>query len=204
MSARHGGDPDGAGTAPTDAVAGADSPAGATAEDEPEDEITVTREPPQLSRILTLVATAVAVVSTAVFSGLALPFGAVGAVLVTASMLRFHSRRWLTVGIVFVFAGLVLSAALGVLTGELALVGAVATLVAWDAGQFGFSVGDHLGRDARTRRLVVVHTAATTAFLGLMGLVAFGVFRVSGSNQPATAVALLVFGVIALLWTLRT
>lgn len=83
------------------------------------------------------------------------------------------------------------------------LVGGVALAVAWDVADHGLSVGEQVGRDARTRRNVAVH-AGTTLLAGALSVgIVYGVYLAAAGSQPVAALALLLFGAVVLASTLR-
>lgn len=115
-----------------------------------------------------------------------------------------------TVGFLFLVAGvvtcrhvLVTAGAAGLFVGGIVaggggapapfvLVGAVATVVAWDAGRTGIDLGAQLGRSTPTRRLEVVHAAAST-FVGCLTLgTAYVVYLLADGGRSVTLLALLV------------
>jgi len=87
--------------------------------------------------------------------------------------------------------------------------GIVASLLVWDAGQFGTVLGREVGRDANTRSTELVHAGATI-LVGVVGtalaVVAVGQFQGGlGSDSPVTVVALvaLVVGLTAFAAAIR-
>jgi hypothetical protein len=83
------------------------------------------------------------------------------------------------------------------------LVAMVGTVVAWDAAEQALTVGEHLGQEAPSRRLVVVHVATTTLVGAGGAAVGYGVFKASGGGQPVSALMLLVLGGVLITWALR-
>ncbi|MDZ5812952.1 hypothetical protein U4E84_16550 [Halorubrum sp. AD140] len=83
------------------------------------------------------------------------------------------------------------------------LASGVALAVAWDVADHGLSVGEQVGRGARARRNVAVH-AGTSALVGALAVaVAYGVYVAAAGSQPVAALALLLFGAVALASALR-
>lgn len=173
-----------------------------TADQEPS--VEVVKLPSRTTMVITILAALVGVVTTAPFALLAIPFGFVGLILVAGGIAYAYSRAWLTVGIAMTLVGALLSGGYGAIPVELMILGIGATLVSWDVGQYGISVGNQLGRQARTHRLEIVHAATTTIVLGIFGLFAYAVYLLGSPGQPAGAVALALIGVMFLLWTFRT
>lgn len=165
--------------------------------------VEVDHTPPRLSAAISVGAAILGALATAPFALLAIPFGFVGAVLVAGGLFYARSRAWLTVGVAMILGGSLISGGYGVIPVELMILGVGSTLVAWDAGQHGITIGHQLGRGARTERLEIVHVAATTIFVGLVGLFAYALFLLGASGQPAAAVSLALIGVLLLVWTFR-
>ena len=86
---------------------------------------------------------------------------------------------------------------------ESLLVGGVALAVAWDVADHGLSVGEQVGRDARTRRNVAVHAGTTLLAGGLSAGVVYGVYLAAAGSQPVAVLALLLFGAVVLASVLR-
>lgn len=136
---------------------------------------------------LTAVAASVALVAASLTTALAL-VGVVGVAAATAGV-YLQSRRLVTVGTVVLFGVVLLAGTTG---GPLALVvlGAGATVVAWDAGTNAISVGRQLGAAAATSRIEVAHTLASSAYAVLVGGVVYAAYGLARGGQPTLAVAL--------------
>lgn len=181
--------------------AGADVPADDAGASDPVDRPERDARPPALAVVVSLVAAAIA--SLTAF--LAAPLG--GALLVVATVAFVagsvrRSHRFLARG-----AGLgVLGLAVAGYRGggvEPLLVAGVALAVAWDAADHGLSVGEQVGREARTRRNVAVHAGATLLAGALSVGVVYGVYLAAAGSQPVAALALLLFGAVVLASALR-
>lgn len=111
-------------------------------------------------------------------------------------------RAPLTAGAGLVFVG-VLVHATTVTDPLLPLVGAAASVVAWDVGEHAISLGEQLGREAPTRQASLTHAAAS----GLVGLAtaggAFVVYTATSRGQPLAALVLLLFAAVVLTSALR-
>ena len=173
-------------------------------EDDEQSVVEVVHAPPKLIQAIALAAALVGVGLTAPFTVLAMPFGFAGFVIVAASLYYTYSRGWLTIGIGLILVGALITGAYGVLPPELWLVGIGATIIAWDAGQHGMVIGDQLGRQAQSKRNQLVHVAATTLLIGIVSTFVYLVSLIGGSGRPASAVALVVVGVILLAWVFRS
>ncbi|WP_436927522.1 DUF7519 family protein [Halosimplex amylolyticum] len=170
---------------------------------EEKETVRVDHSPPQVSRILATVATLIGVGATVPFNLLAAPFGISAVVLVAGGMYLRASRGYVSLGVGLGLVGTVISGAYGAVPLELMLLGVSALFVAWDAGQHGLSIGAQIGRDGRTERLELVHTGITTVAVVVVDVFAFSVFQLAGDGRPAPAVALIVLGVVVLLWVFR-
>lgn len=83
------------------------------------------------------------------------------------------------------------------------LVAAAALAIAWDVGDHGLSLGRQVGRDASTRRNVVVHTGVTVLVGGLSVGVVTVAYTLGTGGQPVAALAFLLLGAIVLASVLR-
>ncbi len=81
---------------------------------------------------------------------------------------------------------------------ESLLVSGVALALAWDVADHGLSVGEQVGRGARTRRNVAVHAGTNLLVGGLSVIVVYGVYLAAAGGQPVAALALLSFGGVVL------
>jgi hypothetical protein len=157
--------------------------------------------PPALAVVLSLVAAGVASLAALLAAPLggALLGGATVA-LAAGSLRRSHRLLSWAAGI-----GVVGLAVAGYRGGgvEALLVGGVALAVAWDVADHGLSVGEQVGRGARTRRNVAVHAGATLLAGALSVGVVYGVYRAAAGSRPVAALALLLFGAVVLASALR-
>lgn len=155
---------------------------------------------PTLSRAVTATA---ALVAAAALSPVpvAAAVGFLGALVVVAAVQR-ASRRLLDAGVGALVAGGLAAGALGA-GPEPLLVAVAATLVAYDAGETGLSVGEQLGRRARSRRLVAARAATTVGLTAVPTAVAYGAFRLSTGAPSTAAVTLLVVGALLVAVALR-
>jgi len=157
--------------------------------------------PPTLAVVASLVAATAASLAgflAAPLGGALLSAATVG--LVAGSLRRSHRLLSWAAGV-----GIVGLAVAGYRGGgvEALLVGGVALAVAWDAADHGLSVGAQVGREARTGRNVAVH-AGTTLLAGALSVgVVYGVYLAAAGSQPVAALALLLFGAVALASALR-
>jgi hypothetical protein len=104
-------------------------------------------------------------------------------------------------GAVALFAGTLLAGALGASPAAL-VIAAGAALVAWDAAEHAIGLGEQVGRRADAGRAVAVHVAGGGLLVAVGGGVAYGAYRLVGSESPL-ALALLLAGAVALVTVLR-
>jgi hypothetical protein len=86
---------------------------------------------------------------------------------------------------------------------ELLVVSTAAAVLAWDVADNALTVGEQLGRNARTERLELVHAAATLTVAIVGSAFAYGVFRLAGGGRPLLAVVLLLLGATLIVAVLR-
>jgi len=157
--------------------------------------------PPTLAVAASLVAGAVAALSALLAAPVGGALVGVAAVGLLAGSLRRSPRTlsW-AAGI-----GAVGIAAAGYRGGavEALLSAGVALALAWDLADHGVSLGEQVGREARTRRNVVVHAGTNLLVGGLSVAVVYGAYLAAAGNQPIAALALLLFGAVALASALR-
>lgn len=138
-------------------------------------------------------------------SGLVVAAGLLGVALIGAGLAPvprvtiLTPRRFVSAGT----AALVVCVVLGGLFGQpeaLSLLAATAAVVvAWDAGDQAISLGEHVGRRARTWPVELGHTGATAAYGAVVVAATFGVTRLHVTNVPLLGLLLLLVGAVALL-----
>jgi hypothetical protein len=132
------------------------------------------------------------VVSAAV---LAVIPGVIGVSLILLGLHR-GSRSVLTIGGGGSFSGILVAGALGARPRAI-LIATVAVVLAWDTGTNAIDIGERLGRAARTRRIEVVHVAATTVVVGSAAGGGYLVYQLSaGGASPVALIALLIASVL--------
>lgn len=162
---------------------------------------TVDYSPTVPSRVVTLVAAGLALVTTLGGTPTSVGVALIGAAVLALGVLAGSSTA-LDAGAGLLFLGVVLTAAFAA-SPALPLVGAVATVVAWDVGDTGISLGRQLGTAAETSRLEAVH-AATSVGVGLAAAIgAYAVYVLAAGNQPLPALVLLLFAAVVLTAALR-
>jgi hypothetical protein len=161
----------------------------------------ITRRPPVAGVSVALAAAALGFAGVGLAAAGALAPAGVGVLVLAVGLFR-ASRRVVTVGATALFLGVLYAGARGGAPEPL-LLGALGTVVSWDAAEYAVGVGEQLGRDADTTRLTLVHTATTLAVGAVGAAVAYAVFLSVGGGQPVAALVLLLFGVVALVAALR-
>lgn len=156
----------------------------------------IDRRPPTLAIVVsTLVALSAAVALTAAAVEAA-PIGFLGVVFVVAGV-TLVSRRLLTYGAILQALGIAFAGFVGGGV-EALVVAAVATGIAWDVGDHGLSLGVYVGRDARSRRNLLVHAAGSTLVGCLVAGIGYGTFLSAAGGQPIAALVFLLTGAIVL------
>ena len=156
----------------------------------------IDRSPAVVSSGLAVVAAGVSVVGTAFGAPTGALGGAAGLVVLGLGLL-VASRRAVTVGGGLLFAGVLFAGASGA-SAEPLLLGTVGAVVAWDVGDNAISVGQQLGRAARTRNAELVHAAASLAVGGVTAAVGYAVYLAAAAGQPLTALVFLLLGAVVL------
>ncbi len=172
-------------------------------EEEDFEVVEVIHAPPRIGQIIAIVAAFLGMAITAPFTVLAIPFGLAGIAIFIAAMTAMQSRGWLTVGTGLILLGAILTGSFGVLTPEIMLMGVGLVLIGWDAGQHAITLGNQLGRQTRSHRNQLVHTAFTALAVGIIGGILFGIYQFAGDGRPAPAVAIMIVGIIFTAWLLR-
>nr|WP_237561628.1 hypothetical protein [Halorubrum halophilum] len=157
--------------------------------------------PPTVAVAASLVAGAVAALS----AFLAAPLGGALVGLATVGFLAGSLRRSARILSWAAGVGVVGIAVAGYLGGavEPLLAAGVALALAWDLADHGISLGEQVGRDGRTRRNVAVHAGTNLLAGGLSVAVVYGTYLAAAGNQPVAALALLLFGAVALASAVR-
>lgn len=161
--------------------------------------VTFEERPDRGTVLLTAIAGLVAVTATAVAPTAAL-VGLLGTIVMVVGV-HLPNRTVLTVGTMGLFAAVILSALAGT-SPVFAVIGAAATVVAWDVAENGISLGQQLGRAAATTRPAIVHLLATVVLAVVVGVVVVVTFRLARRGQPTLASLLLLFAAVLFIWLL--
>lgn len=162
--------------------------------------VSVDRAPARLSSAIALVF-ALACALSLVPSILGLLAAAAGVLALVLGVGLVHTTRLVHVAGLALVGGAIGAGATG-LQPELTLVGAAFGVLAWDTAENAMVIGEQLGRRAPTRRSELVHIAGSVLVTSVVAIVGYAAFRLSRGGQPLTALALLVFGVLFLLWAM--
>lgn len=149
----------------------------------------LTRRPALISSAVAATGAILAVVTSGYASIFGLALAVIGASFLALGLARgTHSA--IDVACLLLFAGVLASGYEGGSV-ELALLGTVGTVVAWDLGQSAIDLGEQLGREAQTTRLEAVHVASS-AIVGLVAItIGYTLYVFAADGQPVAAVALL-------------
>jgi len=155
----------------------------------------VDRSPTRAGSAIAVGAALVTLVAVGAFSWPALALGGLG-VLAVAAGVTLARHDAVTTGAATLFLGVLAAGVQGAPIPAL-LVGAVATVVAFDSAGTAIDLGAQLGRGAPTRRLELVHAGATTLVGAVAGGVGWAVYQIGVGTAPLTAPVLLLVAALA-------
>lgn len=127
--------------------------------------------------------------------------GVAGLLAFVVGLLRSSSRA-LTWGAGLVAVGIVIGGLAGAGAGGL-VVAAVALAVTWDIADHALSIGDHVGRRARSSRNQFFHAGASLLVGLLTAGIAYGSYAAATGGQPVAALVFMLFGVVVLVSAFR-
>ncbi|WP_265109658.1 DUF7519 family protein [Halosolutus halophilus] len=157
----------------------------------------IDRAPARLSSVASCVAAGGATIASGRYSWYGLAVGIVGTLVLVAGVTR-GSRSRVTFGSAGLFVAALVAGVQGATVGA-TLVGVAAAVLAWDLGTSAIGIGRQLGREASTRRLELVHIAASAA----VGAVTIGagylLYEGAGGGQPLSTLLLLILASVVLL-----
>lgn len=109
---------------------------------------------------------------------------------------RGMERRFVTAGVAFVFAGILVTGVFqGTSTGGM-LAATVACVVAWDAGEHAVSLGEHVGTTSTAWSAGLTHVGAT-AVVGIVAVVVtVGIDTVAVTGLPLSALLTLLLAAL--------
>lgn len=144
-----------------------------------------TRAPRRTGSVIAITSGVLTVVLTGLFAWSSFMMGLIGILCLSAGVLTGRGRL-VSFGAIGLFACVVITGALGA-PSLAVLIGAVATVVAWDSGQNAISLGQQLGQKSPARTIELVHTGAT-ALVGAVAISAgYGIFLVARGGESSSA-----------------
>lgn len=156
----------------------------------------IDRKPTRLSGGVAVAAAVVAFLLSGPYAWVAFGAGGLGVLLVVVGVVSGR-HAGVTAGSAALVTGSI-AAGLDGVPAPFVLGGAVAALVAWDAGGTAIDLGAQLGRTAETTRLELVHTSSTV----LVGVAAaagsWGLYRVGLGRRPLTGPMLLLIAALCI------
>ncbi|WP_247003720.1 DUF7519 family protein [Halosolutus gelatinilyticus] len=155
------------------------------------------RSPARLSGVASCVAAGCAAIASGLYSWYALAAGGVGLALLVSGVAR-GTRSSVSLGAAALVAGAIVAGVQGAAAGAV-LVSVVAAVLAWDAGTTAISIGEQLGRKAPTRRIELVHLAASAAVGALTIGAGYLLYEIATDGQPLSALVLLIVATVLLL-----
>ncbi len=159
---------------------------------------------PIISGVLAVLAAVIGMLLTAPYVGLTLPIGIAGVLFIAAGVFVSHSRSYVSLGLASMFIVLVSVGAVGAVPTPVLLIGGVFTVVAWDVGQHAVTLGKQMGRGPPTARGEVIHAVGTFMVGMIIAAILYGVSLVPLGEQAVFPIVLLLLGVVALFWAVRS
>lgn len=161
----------------------------------------IDRSPTRLASTLATISAVIAVGVPGLYSWSMLGLGAVGLAIFVIGVVTGNQGA-VTVGATGIFLGVIFAGFDG--APELVLlIGAVATILAWDSATTAIDVGRQLGNEASTARVELVHVSATALVGGAAVGGSFGVYRLAAGEGTVTAVFLCVLAAVFIAAALR-
>lgn len=156
----------------------------------------IDRSPTRTGSAVAVLTALVALAAGGAFSWIALGLGGVGVVLLgTGIALARHDG--VSLGAAALFVGVLAAGVEGAPVVAL-LVGAVATVVAWDSAGTAIDLGAQLGRESPTRRLELVHAGGTAVVGGLAATAGWSIYQISLGSTPLTGPVFLLVAALCL------
>lgn len=159
--------------------------------------------PPTGTATAATVTAALATLAVATITPGAAALAAVGVALLAYGAFDGH-RGVVTAGASTVFVANLFGAFAAVSAPVLpTLVAGALAVAAWDLGEHGIGLGEHVGADARTRNAELVHAALTLAVAAVAVAAGYAVYLAGADGRPLAAVVLLAAGALVLFRALR-
>lgn len=165
--------------------------------------VDVDHSPTKASSYAAVIAGFFAAVTSAPFSLLTVPLGFGGVAIMAGGLFVRKNRSWVTFGAAGLLLSVLISGLFGT-PGEMLLISAAGTVLAWDLGQHAISLGDQIGRHSKTWRNEALHGSATAIVAMLSAAFGYVVYSSAGGGQPVAAVIMLSLGIVFLVWAIRT
>lgn len=166
--------------------------------------VEVRHSPARFSSVLAVGAGLLAVVTSGVFTALALVVGLFGLLGVAVGLFAVESRRLTTAGTVIVFVGLLTSGLFADAAPAFLMLSMMLTVLTFDLGQNAFGVGAQLSDATETRRGELVHAAASLGVGVVAVTVAYSIYLLSWASTSVTAVTFVLLAAVALAWSMRS
>lgn len=160
----------------------------------------IDQSPTPVSSSVAAIAAVLALGLAGSVSTVALAGGVVGLAVLFAGLVRASDALVSGGAFVLVLACFV-AGALGA-SPAVVLAGTAASVLAWDTARTGIVLGRQLGRDAGTRRVELLHSAASAGVATLTGGLGISVYRIGAGGQPMTALVFALVAGLLLVWVL--
>lgn len=161
----------------------------------------IDRSPTRVASAVAILGAVLTVGVTGLYSWFTLGFGVAGVALLAVG-LGIGRQALVTLGGACLFAGVLVAGIDGAPPAAL-LLGAVATVLAWDSASTALGLGAQLGRETATRRIELAHATATALVGGAGAVVAFGIYSLVTGEASPTAIFLFVLAVVLIASALR-
>lgn len=159
--------------------------------------------PTKASTTAAIVAAVVGALTSAPFAVLALPLGIGGIGMIAFGLVRRPSRTLVSLGTACLFLSVIVASGFGTPV-EFLLLSTIAIVLAWDFGQNAIGLGEQMGRHAQTKRNELIHAAASTIIVFVAAGLGYGMYLGASGGQPVSALAVLLLGLVFLMWAIRT
>jgi hypothetical protein len=170
---------------------------------DPDDAVAIDHAPTRQSSIAAVAAGVLAALATVPFALLALPVAFGGITILAAGLFVRPSRPMVSIGTAGLFLSVLVAGGFGAPV-EFLLFGGAATVIAWDLGGYAIDLGEQVGRHGDTARNETIHASISVVVALAAAAVGYAVSLVAGGGRPMAAVATLLFGIVFLVWAVRT
>lgn len=160
-----------------------------------------TNKPTVIGRLAAVCAGVLATLAAGAYSLSAMAIGLVGLTVLSVGLL-LPRPGVMSLGSLGLFGGAMVAAADNVPVGAV-LVATIGAILAWDAAQNGASHARQVGASAQTLDAEMLHLAGSFGVGLLTAGIAYLGYRSASTGQPATGIAILLFGCLLLIVALR-